>query len=98
VAYSRTPPPGESYDGFFAPIASSVQRVDACFGSFVEFLKRTGRYDDSIIILLSDHGDSLGEEGRWGHAYFIVPEIIRIPLIIHVPPALRASLSADLGA
>src|SRR5260221_13246630 len=98
VAWSRTPPAGQTYPGFFPPVASGVQRVDACFGRFVDFLERTGRYDDSIVILLSDHGDSLGEEGRWGHAYFIVPEIMRIPLIIHLPSSMRARVSADLGA
>ena len=48
------------------------------------------------MILTSDHGDSLGEEGRWGHAYFMVPEVMRIPLIIHVPTAMRARVRADL--
>ena len=98
IAWSRPPPPNRTYPGFFPQVAAGVERLDSCFGGFIDFLKRTGRYDDSIIILLSDHGDSLGEEGRWGHAYVIVPEIIRIPLIIHIPAALRGQMSADLGA
>ncbi len=85
-----------SYPGFFAPVADSVRRVDECFGDLVAYLKRTGRYEDSIIILASDHGDSLGEEGRWGHAYFMVPEVMRIPLIVHLPPAMRDRVDADL--
>ncbi len=98
VASRRKVPDGESYPGFFAPVASSVRRIDQCLGSFVDFLKRTNRYDKSVVILTSDHGDSLGEEGRWGHAYFLVPEVVRIPLIVHVPRSLRSRLSVDLSA
>jgi len=98
VSSRRKVPAGESYPGFFAPVASSVRRIDGCIGGFVDFLKRTHRFDRSIVILTSDHGDSLGEEGRWGHAYFIVPEVMRIPLIVHVPPSLAAGKSVDLSA
>src|SRR5439155_10475982 len=86
------------YPGFFAPVASALHRIDGCIGGFIDFLKRTNRYDNSVVILTSDHGDSLGEEGRWGHAHFIVPEVMRIPLIMHVPAWLRSAVSVDLSA
>ena len=73
------------YNGFYAPYASRVRHIDAVFGEFVRFLKAKGLYDDSVIILAADHGDSLGEDGRWGHAYTLFPEIVRIPLLMHVP-------------
>jgi len=98
IAVSRGVPQGESYPGFFEPVASSVHRIDACIGDFVDFLERTGLYDESVVILTSDHGDSLGEEARWGHAHFIVPEVMRIPLIIHVPSWVKSRVSPDLGA
>jgi hypothetical protein len=90
-------PPGESYPGFHGPYAARVRRIDACFGEFIETLKRARLYDNSVIILTSDHGDSLGEGQRWGHGFTAFPEVLRIPLIIHVPASLRARLSADLG-
>ncbi len=76
---------GEHYAGFYAPYASRLRRIDRCFGEFIGYLKSRGLYDDSVVILTSDHGDSLGEGGRWGHAYTIFPEIVRVPLIIHLP-------------
>jgi hypothetical protein len=84
-----------SYDGFYAPYASRVERMDACFGDFVQFLKTKHLYDDSIIVLSSDHGDSLGEDGHWGHAYTILPEVLRIPLFVHLPEELRKQVSYD---
>jgi len=84
-----TVPAGESYPGFYAPYASRLHRVDACIATFVGALRRANLYDDSLIILTSDHGESIGEDGRWGHAYTLYPEVVRIPLIVHVPVWLR---------
>jgi arylsulfatase A-like enzyme len=83
------------YPGFYAPVASRVRRFDQCLGEFIDDLKAQGLYDQSVIVLTSDHGDSLGEEGRMGHAYSLHPEIVRVPLIIHLPPALRAAWTWD---
>jgi arylsulfatase A-like enzyme len=88
-------PAGETYPGFFAPYAARVRQIDGCFGDFLDELRRTGRYDNSIIVLMSDHGDSLGEGLRWGHGYTIVPEVLRIPLIVRVPAALRDRFATD---
>jgi len=46
--------------GFDARYASELERIDTCFGDLVSFLKRTEIYDNSIVILTSDHGDALG--------------------------------------
>lgn len=83
----KSVPPGETYPGFYAPYASRLRRLDACFGNFISYLKSSGLYSSSVVVLTSDHGDSLGEEGRWGHAYTLFPEILRIPLLIHLPNA-----------
>jgi uncharacterized membrane protein len=99
VHVRRTPvPPGRSYEGFVAPVAAAVERIDACFGTFVDYLKTADLYDESILIVTSDHGDALGESLRWGHAQTIVPEVLRIPLIIRVPDRYRAGLRADTAS
>jgi len=90
-------PPGEGYPGFYAPYAARVHRIDRCFGQFVDFLKRRGVYERSVVVLTADHGEMLGEEGRWGHVYFMFPPILSVPLIVHVPPTLRAQ-PVDPGA
>jgi arylsulfatase A-like enzyme len=83
------------YDGFHAPYASRIRRFDACFGAFIDDLKTRRLYDDSVVILTSDHGDSLGEEGRWGHAYTIYPEVLQVPLVVHLPAWARDRVEAD---
>ncbi|MBL8138412.1 MAG: sulfatase-like hydrolase/transferase [Acidobacteria bacterium] len=86
---------GRAYDAFYPPYASRVRRFDECFGGFVNDLKAKGLYDDSLIVLTSDHGDSLGEEGRWGHAYTLYPEVVQVPLVVHLPAYARAGLETD---
>src|SRR5260370_757493 len=82
-----------NYRTFYAPYASRLRRMDGCFGKFVDTLKSRGLYDNSVVILTADHGDSLGEQGRWGHAYTVYPEIMRVPLIVHLPAALSSLYS-----
>jgi hypothetical protein len=85
-------PRGESYPGFHAPYAARVQRIDACFGRFVDFLKRAKLYSRSVIVLTSDHGELLGEDGRWGHSYHLLPPVVQVPLLMRVPDVSTADV------
>ncbi len=87
----------QPYPGFDAAHASRLKRLDGCFGGFIDDLKARHLYDDSVVILTSDHGDSLGEEGRWGHAYTLFPEVLQVPLIVHLPEQLRERFDTDLS-
>ena len=94
----RVGAPDPAYGGFQVPAASAIRRMDGCFGRFVAFLRAQELYDDSIVILTADHGDALGEARRWGHAYTLFPEIVRTPLLVHIPTRLRAAFTADVEA
>ena len=62
----RSVPEGAIFPAGFDPAyASRLQTIDGCIGRFVDTLKKDGIYDDSVIVVTSDHGDSLGEMGRW---------------------------------
>ena len=83
------------YPGFVARYAAQVAAVDRCLGDFVGYLKRSGLYDRSVVVLTADHGESLGEDGRWGHGNVLHPELMRVPLIIHLPAHAASSLTVD---
>jgi hypothetical protein len=75
--------------GFFEPAATALKHVDTCFGRLINTLRDRGLYENSIVVLTSDHGDAYGEGGRWGHAFYMTPETLRVPIVMRVPPALR---------
>ncbi len=84
----------QQHAGFYNDYALALETVDQEFGQFIQFLKQQGLYENSIVVLTADHGESLGEWGRWGHIS-IAPEIMQIPLVIHVPERLRSRLVFD---
>jgi hypothetical protein len=81
--------------GLNTRITYEVHWVDKCLGEFFAYLKQRGMYDDSIIIVTSDHGDATGEFGRMSHSTSIWPEIMKVPLIIHLPQKMREHLVYD---
>lgn len=92
----RDPPTSAAdYPGFVPGYAAQVSAVDRCLGEFVAYLKDSGLYDESVLVLTSDHGESLGEDGRWGHGNALHPEVVQIPLIIKVPGSMAPRLTTD---
>lgn len=83
------------HPGFDDAYASGVERVDQTFGEFIVFLKEHGLYENSIVILTADHGESLGEMGRESHVSNVTPEVIGVPLIVHLPDHQKSALVWD---
>lgn len=95
---SREVPAGAAYPGFFPPVAAEVERMDGCLGRFLDRLQSMSLWENSVVVLTSDHGDSLGEGRRWGHSYTMFPEVAAVPLIIRLPSWLRDQVRADVSA
>jgi membrane-anchored protein YejM (alkaline phosphatase superfamily) len=81
--------------GFNYRISFELHQVDECMGGFVAWLKARGLYDNSIVIVTSDHGDATGELGRSSHSVVIYPEVMRVPLIVHLPKAMQNKFVHD---
>lgn len=47
--------------------------------------KQAGEYEDTVFVILGDHGEGFGEHGRYQHDDTIYNEGIKIPLIVHDP-------------
>ncbi|MCY3003300.1 MAG: sulfatase [Planctomycetota bacterium] len=65
---------------------SGVNDADRAVGELVETLKRTGRYDEALIVVLSDHGESFYDNGLWmGHGLHMRSGVLRVPLVVKLP-------------
>lgn len=71
------------YDG-------EVAHLDARIGELFEILKREGRIDETLVVIVSDHGENLGDHGLVGHVFSVHNTLLEIPLIVRFPDGSRA--------
>jgi arylsulfatase A-like enzyme/Tfp pilus assembly protein PilF len=64
------------------PYDQQIAYVDDVLGRFVRYLKKHQLYDQSTIVLVSDHGEGLGDHGEQQHGLFLFEEDIRVPFIL----------------
>ncbi len=62
--------------------------IDDQVGRVVAKLKEVGRYDNSIIIFTTDHGEMLYNHGLFDKAFFFYDDVIHVPLIVRWPGRL----------
>ncbi len=67
------------YDG-------EIAYADHELGRLISWLKQNQLYHRSLIVFLSDHGESLGDHGEKEHGFFVYNSTVHIPLIVK-PPA-----------
>ena len=72
----------------------AVSYVDDQIGVLLGALADARFADDTIVLLLADHGDMLGERGLWYKMSFFEPAC-RIPLIVHAPRRFAAQRVAE---
>jgi arylsulfatase A-like enzyme len=59
--------------------------VDQALGRFRQMLVRTGLWDRSLVVLVSDHGEGLEDHGEDSHGYFLYQSTLWVPLLMHWP-------------
>ena len=66
------------YDG-------EILYMDRYIGHLLEGMRADGMYDDALIVVTADHGELLGEHGKFGHGNYLYQEEIHIPLLVKYP-------------
>ena len=79
----------------YEPYDGEIAYADELIGRFKESLRARGLYDDATIVLLSDHGEGLGEHGEQEHGLFLYEESVRVPLIVKLPRSRQAGRRID---
>lgn len=65
--------------------ALQMEVVDRALGRFIAELKRRDLYEESVIVLMADHGEM---NGRWGlidKGVYLYPDVLRVPLMVKMP-------------
>jgi len=84
--------PPEPFAGSYPdrPYDGEIAYTDHVLGLLRRSLERMGRLEDTLVVILADHGEGLGEHGETWHTYFIYDATVRVPLIFWAPGSLPA--------
>lgn len=74
---------GQGYD-------REISYVDACFGDLVQRLRQQKLLERSVLVVVGDHGESLGEHRELSHGVFLYEGAVRVPLMLRAPGLLPA--------
>jgi arylsulfatase A-like enzyme/tetratricopeptide (TPR) repeat protein len=66
------------YDG-------EIAAMDAQIGRFSDWLDENGLAENTILVLVGDHGEGLGEHGESTHGYYVYDYVLHVPLLIVTP-------------
>lgn len=64
---------------------AAILELDSLFQNLIEALGAEGHLENTIVVLLGDHGDHLGEHHMLDHQFSVYEPLMRIPLVIHYP-------------
>ncbi|WP_247730117.1 sulfatase [Halovivax limisalsi] len=77
------------WDDIRALYDAEIAHMDAELGRLFDWLRDTGRWDETAVIVAADHGELHGEHDLYGHEFALYEQLIAVPLLVKHP---------DLGA
>lgn len=88
----------EEWDVIKAWYDGAIRYLDGLVGELVAFLKDCGAYDDTLIVLTSDHGDNFGDHGLTSHVFSLYDTLLHVPMVIKPPDGTPAGRRIDAQA
>jgi arylsulfatase A-like enzyme len=77
-----------AYDGALRYVDMRLQEVAAALG-------RDGRWDRTLVVVLGDHGEHLGEHGMIGHQFGLYDSVLHVPLVLRCPAKVPRGFVLD---
>ncbi len=64
---------------------AALWELDRATGDLLDALDRRGILDDTVVVVVSDHGEGFGDHGVYGHNWSVHDELVRVPLVVRAP-------------
>ncbi len=64
---------------------AELAHMDAELGRLLSWLRETGRFEDTTVVVCADHGELHGEHNLYGHEFALYEQLINVPLLISHP-------------
>jgi arylsulfatase A-like enzyme len=90
--------PDDALDRMRHLYAAAIRVLDDWLSASLEELDRSGLLDDTLVIVTSDHGENLGEDGLMGHGFSLDNRLIRLPCVVAGPGAFAPREPHSLAA
>lgn len=74
-------------DGYYD---AEIAYQDYHLGRLFNFLKKSGKLDDTMVIIVADHGEGHGDHGYKGHSFVVYQELVHVPMLIRYPQRFPA--------
>lgn len=87
---------GEKLEKFQKLYDAAIAYTDDQIGRIIETLIQTGQYEDTLVILTSDHGELFGEHGQYGKPERMYDELLHVPLVVANGPDYLEDATNDL--
>ena len=77
------------------PYAGEVAHTDVALGRVIAELESRGLLEKTLVVVVGDHGEGLGEHGEQSHSVLIYHSTLRVPLLFHAPGLIEAGRTVD---
>jgi len=96
IGYEQVLGDSDDLSFYVARYDAEIAYTDAQVGELLDFLRQQGLMDDTLTVITSDHGESLGEHHYFfDHGRFSFQPSLRVPLIFHQPGVLKARVDTE---
>lgn len=72
------------------PYNGEIAFADSQISRLISLLQARNLYDRTVIVVMGDHGESLGEHGEGAHGFFVYNSVTHVPFIVRAPFSLTA--------
>jgi arylsulfatase A-like enzyme len=91
----ETQPNAREIQGLRLLYAAEVAYDDWLLGRILEPLRRAGRLDETIVVVVGDHGENLGQHAPLDHQLGLWDTLVHVPLMVRYPKAIAAGRLED---
>jgi len=75
----------DEWDAIRGLYDAEIRHMDAELGRLFDWLKRTGRWEETTVVVCADHGELHGEHGLYGHEFNVYDPLVNVPLLVKHP-------------
>jgi len=77
------------------PYLGEIRFMDGEIGRLLERLRELGLHDRTLVVVVADHGEGLGDHGESSHSFYVFESTIRVPWILWAPGVVPANRRVD---